>query len=80
MNIEARKLSFIQEFLKVENEKVIIALENFFNNTKLEMFESELKPMSLSQFNIEIDKSLDDEAKGRVINVNDLETKIQKWS
>lgn len=80
MNIEARKLSFIQEFLKVENEKVIIALENFFDHTKKELFEDELKPMSLKQFNEEIDKSLEDEANGRIINVKDLETKVRKWS
>jgi hypothetical protein len=80
MNIEARKLSFIQEFLKVENEKVIIALENFFDLTKKELFEDEMKPMSLKQFNEEIDKSLEDEANGRIINVKDLETKVRKWS
>ena len=57
---------------------MIIALENFFDHTKKELFEDEMKPMSLKQFNEEIDKSLEDEANGRIINVKDLETKNQK--
>jgi len=80
MNLEARKLSLIQEFLRIDNEKVISALENFIHKNNSEVFEQNLKPMSLNQLNIEIDQALDDEKKNRLISAKDLKNQIQKWS
>lgn len=80
MNLEARKISLVQEFLRIDNEKIISALEKFIHKNKSEIFEQNLNPMSLEQFNIEIDKALEDEKNNRVISVKDLKQKIQKWS
>jgi len=80
MNIEARKISLVQEFLKIDNEKIISALENFFHKSKSEIFEENLKPMSLEQFNREIDKALEDEKNNRIISAKGLKKQIQKWS
>lgn len=80
MNIEARKLSLIQEFLRVDNEKIISALENLLRKSKSEDFEQNLKPMSLKQFNDEIDQALEDEKNGRLISSTDLKQKIQEWN
>lgn len=80
MNLEARKISLVQEFLRIDNEKIISALEKFLHKNKSEIFEQNLNPMSLEQFNIEIDKALEDEKNNRVISVKDLKQKIQKWS
>lgn len=79
MNLEARKISLVQEFLRIDNEKIINALENVLHKIKSENFDENLKPMSLDQFNNEIDKAIDDEANDRVINAKDLKNKIQKW-
>lgn len=79
MNLEARKISLIQEFLRVDNEKIISALENLLHKSKSESFDENLKPMSLDQLNNEIDKAIDDENNGRLINSKDLKNKIQKW-
>lgn len=79
MNLEARKISLIQEFLRIDNEKVISALENLLHKSKSESFEENLKPMSLDQLNNEIDKAIDDENNDRLINAKDLKNKIQKW-
>lgn len=80
MNIEARKISFIQEYLRIDNEKFLTAVENFFYKTKSEIFEDNLKPMSLEKFNSEIDQALEDEKNGDLTNIEDLKDKIQKWS
>ena len=80
MNLEARKISLIQEFLRIDNEKIISALENFLHKNKSEIFEQNLKPMSLEDFNREIDKALDDEKNNRIISAQDLKKQIQKWS
>lgn len=80
MNLEARKISLIQEFLRIDNEKLITALENLLYKTKTEFFEENLKPMSLEDFNREIDKAINDEEKNRLIPAEDLKKKIQKWT
>lgn len=79
MNLEARKISLVQEFLRIDNEKIISALENLLHKSKSESFDENLKPISLDQLNSEIDKAIDDEYKGKLINAKDLKNKIQKW-
>ncbi|WP_396174489.1 hypothetical protein [Flavobacterium sp.] len=79
MNLEARKISLVQEFLRVDNEKIIIALENLLHKRKSELFEENLKPMSLKQFNDEVDQAIDDEENSRLISAQDLKKKVQKW-
>jgi len=79
MNLETRKISLVQEFLRIDNEKIISALENLLHKSKSESFDENLKAMSLDQFNNEIDKAIDDENNDRLININDLKNKIQKW-
>jgi len=80
MNLETRKLSFIQEFLRLQNEEIVSGLENFLRKRKIEMLENNFKPMSLEQFNKEIDQALDDSKNERIIKASDLKDKIQKWS
>lgn len=66
MNLEARKISFVQEFLKLQNEEIIDNLEKFLRKQKAELLEKTLKPMSVEQFHAEIDQSLNDAENGRV--------------
>lgn len=80
MNLEARKISFVQEFLRLDNERIIDTLEKLLQKNKSEAFEQNLKPMSLKQFNDEINLSLNDEENDRLIEATDLKNEIQKWS
>lgn len=79
MNLEARKISLVQEFLRIDNEKIIIALENLLHKRKSELFEENLKPMSVKQFNDEIDLAIEDDKNNRIISAHDLKSKIEKW-
>ncbi|MCD4772332.1 MAG: hypothetical protein K8R41_02985 [Bacteroidales bacterium] len=76
MNIETRKLSFIQEFLRLQNEEIISGLEKLLKKRKSELYENDLKPMDLNQFNNEIDQAIDDSENDRVIKAADLK---EKW-
>lgn len=76
MNIETRKISFIQEFLKLQNEEIISDLEVVLRKRRIELLESELKPMSMEQFNANIDQSLIDIKNGRITEANDLKNKV----
>ena len=80
MDLEARKIMFVQEFLRLENEKVINGLEKMLRRKKNKLFEERLAPMSLQQFNAEIDAALTDSENNRVIKTDELVAKVQKWS
>ena len=79
MNLEARKISLVQEFLRIDNEKSINALENALHKIKSENFDENLKPMSLDKFNDEINKAIEDADNNRITSITDLKNKIQKW-
>ncbi len=79
MDLEARKISFVQEFLRLENEEIVTGLENLLHEKKVELLDSEMKPMNIDQFNNEIDQSINDAFQGRIVSAKDLKSKIQKW-
>jgi len=79
MNLETRKISFVQEFLRLQNEEIVIVLEKLLHKRKAELIEKEMKPMSLEQFNKDIDQSENDFKNGRFISSSDLKAKVQKW-
>ena len=80
MNLEARKLSLVQEFLRIDNENIIGALEKFLHKSKSDFFEQNLKQKSLQQFYQEIDQALEDEKNNHLMLAKDLKQKIQAWS
>lgn len=57
MNLEARKIEFVQEFLKLQSEEVISRLENILNKEKRESEQHFRTSMSEEQFNKRIDQS-----------------------
>ncbi len=78
MDLQARKISFVQEFLRLKNEEIISGLESMLKKRKSEIYENELKPMSLENFNKEIDQALKDSENDRVIKATDLKSKFKK--
>ncbi len=77
MNIESRKLLFIQEFLRIQNEEIVIGLEKTLKQWKLKQHKKELNPMNLEQFNNEIDHALIDSQKDNVAKATELR---DKWN
>ena len=77
MDLETRKISFVQEFLRLQSEEIVIHLENLLHKQKVELVDQEMK--SMSQFNKEIDQSIDDVKNSRITSAKDLKSKIQKW-
>ncbi|VAW29315.1 hypothetical protein MNBD_BACTEROID07-528 [hydrothermal vent metagenome] len=77
MNIESRKLLFIQEFLRIKNKEIVIGLEKTLKLWKTKLHEKELKPMSLEQFNNEIDQALNDSREDNVVKATEL---LDKWN
>ncbi|MNE49132.1 hypothetical protein D3C80_1436310 [compost metagenome] len=60
MDLQTRKIEFVQEFLKLQSEDVISQLENLLRKKRKSSEENHFKPMSMGEFNDGIDKSEDD--------------------
>lgn len=80
MNLETRKLLFIQEILKIQSEKTISRLETILRKEKTVIKFEDIQPMTIKKFNQRIDKSLDDSKKGKLTEINELISEIDKWS
>jgi hypothetical protein len=78
MDLQTRKINFIQDFLKLESEKAIAQFERLLRKETVN--NSEFKPMSISEFHSRIEKSTKDSEKGKVTDVEDLISEIEKWS
>lgn len=79
MDIQTRKIKFVQEFLKLQQEDVISQLEKILrkvqNSEKVRAFE----PMTADELNKRIDHSLDDSKNGRLVEVHKLLSEVKKW-
>ncbi|NLP59485.1 hypothetical protein HGB55_15030, partial [Lutibacter sp. B1] len=51
MNLEARKLLFIQEILKIQSEKTISRLETILKKEKTVIEFDNIQPMTMKKFN-----------------------------
>lgn len=71
MNLEARKIEFIQEFLKLQNEETVSLLENILREEK-NAVDERVEPMSQSELNRRIDKSESDFRNNRVRSSSEL--------
>ena len=79
MTIQTRKLSLIEEFLKINDEEIISKVESLIKEEKNKRYESSQTPMSMDEFRGMIDQAKRDSEEGRVISHQDLKRKIQTW-
>jgi hypothetical protein len=79
MDIQTRKINFVQEFLRLRNIKLIEKLEKILLEDKAKEYEANLKPMSIDNFNKMIDKSIEDSKQGKVVNAREFKESVKKW-
>lgn len=82
------KTSLIQEFVELlDNEENVKKLQRYMRrlrqsakrDSKVTMEEEELKPYTLEELNIRIEKSLADVAAGRVISVQEINKELTQY-
>ena len=78
MDLQIRKILFVQEFLKLESENIVTHLENLLI-TETENFNG-LSPMSIEEYKKRIEESLNDSLNGRLTETIQLQAEIEKWS
>lgn len=79
MDIQARKIHFVQEFLRVADDELVAKLEELLRIERKKKLDLELTPMSHKEFSKIIDKSEDDFSNGRVIEAHSLINQIDTW-
>ena len=78
MDIQTRKIEFVQELLKLENEELLTQLEDLLHSVNSSN-DSDFKPMSVTELNKRIDQSIDDSKNEKLTSTNDLILEIDKW-
>jgi hypothetical protein len=79
MDLQARKLNLIEEFIQISDENLIAKLENLIRIEKDVLNSREFSQMSMPEFHQMIDKAIVDKNEGRVISHNELKRKIESW-
>ncbi|WP_158838066.1 hypothetical protein [Polaribacter sp. L3A8] len=80
MDIQTRKIEFIQDFLKIQSEELISRLETLLRKEDSPSNTNEFEPMTIEEFKNRIDKSMEDSKNGKLISSSDLKAKINKWN
>ncbi len=79
MDLQTRKISFVQEFLQVQSEEVVIRMEHALKREIKNISVKDVRPLTLEELNKRIDQSLLDSQNDRITDNKDLTTEIQEW-
>ena len=80
MDIQTKKLHFVQEFLRLKDETLIDKLNKLLKSERKKKFERELKPLSKKEFNALIDNAESDSENGRLTSARELKNEIDSWN
>ena len=80
MDIQTKKLHFVQEFLRLKDENLIDKLNKLLKSERKKQFERELKPLSKKEFNALIDNAESDSENGRLTSARELQNEIDSWN
>jgi hypothetical protein len=80
MDIQTKKLHFVQEFLRLKDENLIDKLNNLLKKERKKKIEKELKPFSKKEFNDLIDNAETDSKNRRLTSARDLKNEIDSWN
>ena len=78
MNIEARKIEFIQEFLKLQSDEAITRLEKLLRKERVESDDQVFEPMTQYELEERIDESEADFKAGRFKTSDEILAKYNK--
>ena len=71
MDIQTRKIKFIQKFLRIEDESLILRMEELLKIVQAES-ERDLKPFTVEELNQRIEQSEEDFKNGRYKTTQEL--------
>lgn len=79
MDIQTKKLHFIQEFLRLKDESLIDKLNNLLKSERKKIIEKEFKPYSEQDFSDMIDAAESDSENNRLTSAKELNKDVDLW-
>ncbi len=79
MDLQSRKIQFIQEFLKYANSNILDKFEELLKQERSKEFEKEIEPMTLDEYENRIEKAFEDVKNNRVKSAKNLKSEIATW-
>jgi predicted component of type VI protein secretion system len=79
MDIQKRKIQFIQEFLKYGNSDILSKFEELLKNERQKALEKEIKPMALKEYEQRIERAFVEIKSNKVKNARNLKREIATW-
>jgi hypothetical protein len=79
MDLQTRKIELIKNVFYLQNEEIVSRVENLLKNEEKKSELENIKPFSIEELNVRIEKSLKDSKKGNLTEINDLLEEIEKW-
>jgi len=77
MDLQSRKIEFVQDFLKLQSEEAISRLEKLLKKEKKNVIEKEFKSMTKKELNKRIDQSESDFNNNRYKKTSELLSKYE---
>ncbi|MEA4948431.1 hypothetical protein SDC9_123905 [bioreactor metagenome] len=77
MDLQTRKIKFVQEFLGLEDEKLISRFERLIRKER--KVSDSFTPMRVSDLHRRIDLSMTDSENGKLTGADDLLDEIKRW-
>jgi len=78
MNLEARKISLIDNFMKIQNDEIITQIETIIAKFKSKS-NNDFEPMTKDELNRRIDKAENDSINERLTETSDLKNEMKEW-
>jgi hypothetical protein len=79
MDIQTRKLSFIQEFIKIADSSLLEKFEELIKQERQNTVEKEIKPMTITEYEQRIFRALEDVKNNRMKQARTLKAEIATW-
>lgn len=80
MDIQTKKLHFIQEFLRLKDENLIDKFNKLLIVERKKKLKKKLKPFSKEEFNNIIDSAESDSDNGRLTSSRELLNEVNSWT
>ncbi|MDQ3020240.1 MAG: hypothetical protein M3R36_06690 [Bacteroidota bacterium] len=79
MDLQLRKIQFVMDFLRINNEQVVNKLEHLLEEEKSKLYSSDIEPLTMEEFNKMIDKAEYDSKINKVKSAYELKKEITTW-
>lgn len=79
MDLQARKLEFIEEYIRLADEKIVLKFEKLLRSEKEKAIKLGLKPLSQIELDSMIEESETDIKQGNVLSHQSVKQSVLNW-